>query len=78
MAPNKLENTGELQQMKASLEDLQAQQQQIAMIVNHLFYENRMKNQDTTNYLNSYPSFSFNPYMGLWDTGQNCNKLQQV
>ena len=78
LAPNKLENTGELQQMKASLEDLQAQQQQIAMIVNHLFYENRIKTLDTTNYLNSYPSFSFNPYMGLWDTGQNCNKLQQV
>ena len=78
LATNKLENTGELKQIKASLEDLQAQQQQIAMIVNHLYYENRIKTLDTTNYLNSFPSFSFNPYMGLWDTGQNCNKLQQV
>ena len=78
LASNKLENTSELQLIKSSLEDLQAQQQQITMIVNHLFNENRIKTPDTTNYLNSYPSFSFNPYIGLWDTGQNCNKLQQV
>ena len=78
LASNKLENTSELQIIKTSLEDLQAQQQQIAMIVNNLFYENRIKTLDTTNYLNSYPSFNFNPYMALWDTGQNFNKLQQV
>ena len=78
LAPSKLENTSELQLIKSSLEDLQAQQQQIAMIVNYLFNENRIKTPDTTNYLNSYPSFNFNPYIGLWDTGQNSNKLQQV
>ena len=78
LAACSLEHTGELKQMKASLQDLQVQQQKISMIISHLYYGNRIKTPDTTNYLNSYPSFSFNPYMGLWDTGQNSNKLQQV
>merc|ERR1712082_530822 len=83
LASNKFENTSELQLIKSSLEDLQAQQQQIAMMVNNLFYEDKIKTTDTTNYhtmnyLSSYPSFSCSPYMGLWDTDQNCYKLQQV
>ena len=83
LTSNKLENTSELQLIKSSLKDLQAQQQQTAMMVNNLFYEDKIKTTDTTNYrtmnyLNSYPSFSCSPYMGLWDTGQNCYKLQQV
>ena len=83
LASNKLENTSELQLIKSSLKDLQAQQQQTAMMVNNLLIENKFKTTDTTNYrtmnyLNSYPSFSCSPYMGLWDTGQNCYKLQQV
>ena len=76
LAASSSEHTGELKQMKASLEDLQVQQQKISLIISHLYYGNRIKTSDTTGYHNSYPSFSFNPYMGLWDTGQNCNKLQ--
>ena len=83
LASNKLENTSELQQIKSSLKDLQAQQQQTAMMVNNLYYEDKMKTTDTTNYrtmnyLNSCTSFSYSPYVGLWDTGQNWYKLQQV
>ena len=83
LASNKLENTSELQQIKSSLKDLQAQQQQTAMMVNNLYYEDKIKTTDSTNYrtmnyLNSCMSFSYSPYMGLWDTGQNYYKLQQV
>ena len=76
LAASSSEHTGELKQMKVSLEDLQVQQQKISLIISHLYYGNRIKTSDTTGYHNSYPSFNFNPYMGLWDTGQNCNKLQ--
>ena len=72
----KNEHSGQLNQLKASLEDLQLQQQQISMIVTHLYYENRRPTPDTTNIFRNYPSFSFNPYMGSLDTGQNYNKLQ--
>ena len=78
LAASSSEHTGELKQMKVSLENLQTQQQQIVTIVNHLFYENRIKTLNSTNHLNGYPNFSFSPYVGLWDTGQYFNKLQQV
>ena len=64
-------NNSELNHIKATLEDLQADQQKIAMIVSHLYHSNRIQPQDTTNGIKTYPSFSFNPYMGNLDTGQN-------
>ena len=66
----------ELNHIKSTLENLQTQQQKIAMIVSHLYYENRIQVPDTTNsFKDYYPSFNFNPYMGLLDTGQYFNKL---
>ena len=58
LASNKLENTSELQLIKSSLKDLQVQQQQTAMMINNLFYEDKIKttgtaNYSTMNYLNS-------------------------
>ena len=72
----KNEHNGQLKQLKASLEDLQLQQQQISMIVTHLYHENRRPIPDTSNIFRDYPSFSCNPYMGVLDTGQNLNKIQ--
>ena len=66
------ENINETNCIKATLTDLQDQQQKLSVIVNHLY--NKIKTQDMS--LNNYSCF--NPYMGLWDTGQYFNKLQQV
>ena len=69
-------NYSELNNLKATLQDLQVQQQKISMIVSHLYYNNRRQALDTTNTFKDYPSF--NPYMGPLDTGQYFNKLQMV
>ena len=66
----------ELNHIKSTLQDLQTQQQKIAMIVSHLYYGNRIQAPDTSNiFKDYYSSFNFNPYMGLLDTGQHFNKL---
>ena len=67
-----LENINETNCIKVTLADLQDQQQKLFVIVNHLY--NKIKTQEMS--LNNYSCF--NPYMGLWDTGQYFNKLQQV
>ena len=69
---NHLEHMKETNCTKAMLADLQDQQQKLSVIVNHLY--KKIKTQDM-HWLN-YPSF--NPYMGLYDTGQYFNKLQMV
>ena len=69
---NSLEHVNERNSIKATLTDLQDQQQKLSLIINHLY--NKIKTQDMS--LLNYPSF--NPYMGLYDTGQCFNKLQQV
>ena len=69
-------NYSELNNLKATLQDLQVQQQKISMIVSHLYYSNKRQALDTTNTFKDYPSF--NPYMGPLDTGQYFNKLQMV
>ena len=69
---NHLDHINETNGIKATLADLQAQQQKLSVIVNHMY--NKIKTQEMS--LLNYSSF--NPYMGLWDTGQNFNKLQQV
>ena len=72
LTSNHSENINETNCIKATLADLQAQQQKLSVIVNHMY--NKIKTQEMS--LLNYSSF--NPYMGLWDTGQNFNKLQQV
>jgi len=62
----------ETSHIKATLIDIQNQQQKISMVVNHLY--NKIKTQDMY-WLNHS---SFNPYLGPYDTGQYFNKLQQV
>ena len=62
----------ETNSIKATLIDLQDQQQKISMVVNYLY--NKIKTQDMY-WLNHS---SFNPYLGPYDTGQYFNKLQQV
>ena len=69
---NHLEHISETNYIKAMLTDLQDQQQKLSVIVNLLY--NKTKAQDMSRH--NYPSF--NPYMGLYDTGQYFNKLQQV
>ena len=62
----------ETSHIKATLIDIQNQQQKISMVVNHLY--NKIKTQDMY-----WPNHSsFNPYLGPYDTGQYFNKLQQV
>ena len=66
---NYLEHIKETNCIKVTLADLQEQQQKLSVVVNHLF--NKIKTQD-------YPWVnysSFNPYLGLFDTGQYFNKL---
>ena len=67
---NYLEHIKETNCIKVTLADLQDQQQKLSVVVNHLF--NKIKTQD-------YPWVnysSFNPYLGLFDTGQySFNKL---
>ena len=72
-----LECGSELNHIKVALQDLQTQQQKIAVIVSYLHYGNRIQAPDTTNILKDHPSFSFSPYMGLLDTGQYFSKLHQ-
>ena len=62
----------ETSHIKATLTDIQNQQQKISMVVNHLY--NKIKTQDMY-WINHS---SFNPYLGPYDTGQYFNKLQQV
>ena len=69
---NQLEHMRETNYMKGMLTDLQNQQEKLFVIVNLLY--NKTKAQDMSRL--NYPSF--NPYMGLYDTGQYFNKLQQV
>ena len=69
---NQLEHMRETNYMKGMLTDLQNQQEKLFVIVNLLY--NKTKAQDMSR--PNYPSF--NPYMGLYDTGQYFNKLQQV
>ena len=57
---------------KPTLVDLQVQQQKLCVIVNQLF--NKIMTQDMS--WHNYSSFI--PYIGLYDTGQYFNKLQQV
>jgi len=69
---NHLEQINETNFIKATLINLQDQQQKLSVIVNHLY--NNIKTQDM-HWLNYS---SFNPYLGPYDTGQFFNKLQQV
>ena len=69
---NSSEHISEMNCIKAMLADLQKQQQNISVIVNHL--SNKIKTQDMSCLNHS----SFYPYMGPYDTGQCFNKLQQV
>merc|ERR1712179_683627 len=62
----------EMSHIKATLTDIQNQQQKISMVVNHMY--NKIKTQDMY-WINHS---SFNPYLGPYDTGQYFNKLQQV
>ena len=62
----------ETSHIKATLIDIQNQQQKLSMVVNHLY--NKIKTQDMY-WINHS---SFNPYLGPYDTGQYFNKLQQV
>ena len=71
-ASNNQGHINETNCIKATLIDLHDQQEKLSVIVNHLY--NKIKTQDMS--LNNYSCF--NPYMGLWDTGQYFNKLQQV
>ena len=69
---NSLEHVKETNSIKATLTDIQDQQQKLSLIVNHLY--NKIKTQDI-NWLNYS---SFNQCMGPYDTGQCFNKFQQV
>merc|ERR1711909_150415 len=62
----------ETSHIKATLIDIQNQQQKLSMVVNHLY--NKIKTQDM--YWINHSSFK--PYLGPYDTGQYFNKLQQV
>ena len=62
----------------SALQDLQAQQQKMAVILSHVYYGNRGQVQDTANTFKNYPSFNFDPHMGLLDTGQYFSKLHQM
>ena len=65
----------DLRSVKESLLSLQAQQEKTSMIVTQLCNSIKIQTHDNINYLNE-PSFSYNPYMGLLDTGQNYTKLR--
>ena len=67
-----------LNNIKLTLQNLQVQQQKIAVIVSHLYYGNRGQVMDTANTFKDHPSFNFNPHMGLLDTGQYFSKLHQM
>ena len=69
---NSLEHVKETNSIKATLTDIQDQQQKLSLIVNHLY--NKIKTQD----MNWLSYSSFNPCMGPYDTGQCFNKFQQV
>ena len=64
-----------LKLITSTLQDLQTQQQKMALIVNHLYYSNRGQALNTANTFNNHPSFNFNSHMGLLDTGQYFSKL---
>ena len=67
-----------LKLITSTLQDLQAQQQKMAVILNHLYYSNRGQALNTANTFNNHPSFNFNSHMGLLDTGQYFSKLHQM
>jgi len=64
---NSLEHVKETNSIKATLTDIQDQQQKLSLIVNHLY--NKIKTQD----MNWLSYSSFNPCMGPYDTGQCFN-----
>ena len=74
VACNNLE-CSDLRSLKESFLSLQAQQEKTSMIVSQLCNSIKIQTHDNINYLNE-PSFSYNPYMGLLDTGQNYTKLR--
>ena len=74
MAFNNFENSSDLNLIKESLLNLQVQQEKTSMIVNQLWNSINMQDQDNMNYPSDPPSSSYNPYMGLLDTGQNLTK----
>ena len=76
MAFNNFENSSDLNLIKESLLNLQVQQEKTSMIVNQLWNSINMQDQDNRNYPSDPPSSSYNPYMGLLDTGQNFSKVR--
>ena len=72
LTSNNVGHCNETTGIKATLLDLQDQQQKLSVVVNHLY--NKMKTQD----MHWHNYSSFNPYLGPYDTGQYFNKLQQV
>ena len=74
MAFNNFENSSDLNLIKESLLNLQVQQEKTSMIVNQLWNSINMQDQDNRNYPSDPPSSSYNPCMGLLDTGQNLTK----
>ena len=76
MAFNNFENSSDLNLIKESILSLQVQQEKTSMIVNQLWNSINMQNQDNMNCPSDPPSSSYNPYMGLLDTGQNFTKLR--
>ena len=76
MAFNNFENSSDLNFIKESLLNLQVQQEKTSMIVNQLWNSINMQDQDNRNYPSDPPSSSYNPYMGLLDTGQNFSKVR--
>ena len=69
---NHLEHINETSGIKATLKDIQDQQQKISVVVNYLC--NKIMTQD----MHWHNQSSFNPYLGPYDTGQYFNKVQQV
>merc|ERR1712082_43068 len=65
---NHLEHINETSGIKATLKDIQDQQQKISVVVNYLC--NKIMTQD----MHWHNQSSFNPYLGPYDTGQYFNK----
>ena len=62
--------------IKENLLSLRVQQVKTSMIVNQLWNSINMQDQDNMNYPSDPQSSSYNPYMGLIDTGQNFSKVR--
>ena len=68
-ASNNLGHFNESNCIRPTLVDLQDQQQKLCVMVNQLYNKVMTQNMSLLNYS------GFNPYMGLYDTGQYFNKL---